>query len=121
MPVGVVQRVVEAAADVGDGSHGELPGLPPLAQYGLLGVFIAAAFMRKIVLGWTYDRMEKDYEVRLTKLEAERDEYRAENRELVKLNFETQQKVLPALEASSRALEEATFMIEQRRRRDQDG
>jgi hypothetical protein len=74
----------------------ETPVLPPWAQWGILGAVILAMITKQLVPGWLYQ--DKLAELKLLK---------EENTRLVQLALDTQKATLPAMEASTSAVDKA--------------
>lgn len=75
----------------------ESSDLPPWLQYGVLGLVIVALVVTKqLVPGWIHQEIRN-----------ENKELKLENKDLVKLVFDTQNATLPVLEKATSAVEEA--------------
>lgn len=79
--------------------------IPLWAQYGVLGLIILGFIMKQLVPGWLYSDVK-----------AEAKELRTENQRLVQLVLDTQTKTIPALEAATKAVDEAMAELQARRR-----
>lgn len=69
--------------------------LPNWAQWGILGLIILGFVVKQLVPGWLY-----------ADVKAENQQLREENKELVKLMFETQKATIPALQEAANAVNE---------------
>lgn len=78
--------------------------IPAWAQYGILGLIIVGFLTKQLVMGWLYQDVK-----------AERDLLKTENKGLVQLVLDTQQATIPALQASTVAVNEALTEIKRRR------
>lgn len=72
------------------------PVLPPWAQWGILGAVILGMITKQLVPGWLYQD-------KLTELKLLKDE----NARLVQLALDTQKATLPAMQASTSAVDKA--------------
>lgn len=82
----------------------ETPVLPAWAQWGILGLVILAMITKQLVPGWLYQ--DKVAEAKLLK---------DENARLVQLALDTQQATLPAMQASTAAVDKAMEEIRELR------
>lgn len=86
------------------------------AQYGVLGLVVLGFITRRIVSGLEVLERDKIHEGRLLQLQTENNQLRADNAKMFERIVATLQLVPPALEASTKTMDEA--LVEIRRLRD---